>query len=512
MSRFRAFFKPSSSLRIGLRAAPVLLFVSANSNIPSADLHPPPFVRLYRDVLAYPPSPYFIALYPPFDMPADPAPGRPGNLTPEQEAKLKELWVLTMRTFGVAVPPTLQDAAAAAAPALTAVKSANGSINRTDSVATAATDEKKKKRFGVFRKKDKEDKKEKALKPTTSTLSSPTIGLEEDDNDKYGQSKQFKTALAEMSPDELRVAFWSMVKADHPDGLLLRFLRARKWDVKRALVMMVSTMHWRLKEMDVESIVFRGEGAALAEHDEDFMKQIRLGKSYLHGTDKTGRPICTVRARLHRQGDQSEDALNRYTIYVMETARMCLKDPVDTATVLFDLSDFSLANMDYAPVKFMIKCFEAHYPESLGVCIVYKAPWIFQGVWKIVRGWLDPVVATKINFASNIDDLSKFIHREHVWKELGGPVDWEYKFIEPIPGEDALLKDEATREKLLENRAKIVREFEDATWQWIYSSATEPRQARHDIAKRLRTDYIALDPYMRARTVYDRTDYINLVA
>ena len=35
--------------------------------------------------------------------------------------------------------------------------------------------------------------------------------------------------------------------------------------------------------------------------------------------------------------------------------------------------------MDYTPVKFLIKAFEAHYPESLGVCLVHKAPWVFQG-------------------------------------------------------------------------------------------------------------------------------------
>jgi len=37
------------------------------------------------------------------------------------------------------------------------------------------------------------------------------------------------------------------------------------------------------------------------------------------------------------------------------------------------------ALQDYTPVKFMIKCFEANYPESLGAVLVYKAPWIFQG-------------------------------------------------------------------------------------------------------------------------------------
>lgn len=60
------------------------------------------------------------------------------------------------------------------------------------------------------------------------------------------------------------------------------------------------------------------------------------------------------------------------------------------------MSRFELANMvsqvrwyvsniilillqDYPPVKFMIKCFEANYPESLGAVLVHNAPWIFQG-------------------------------------------------------------------------------------------------------------------------------------
>lgn len=48
-------------------------------------------------------------------------------------------------------------------------------------------------------------------------------------------------------------------------------------------------------------------------------------------------------------------------------------------TIVFDMTGFSMANMDYAPVKFMVKCFEANYPECLGAVLVHKAPWIFQG-------------------------------------------------------------------------------------------------------------------------------------
>ena len=132
-----------------------------------------------------------------------------------------------------------------------------------------------------------------------------------------------------------------MVKHDHPDALLLRFLRARKWDVHAALVMFVSTIHWRAKEMHVDDdIMINGEEHAVkeskagsaAERKEggDFMAQLRMGKSFLHGTDKDGRPCCYVRVKLHKQGEQSEKSLERFTVYTIETTRMMLKPPIDT--------------------------------------------------------------------------------------------------------------------------------------------------------------------------------------
>jgi hypothetical protein len=53
---------------------------------------------------------------------------------------------------------------------------------------------------------------------------------------------------------------------------------------------------------------------------------------------------------------------------------------MQTQCIVFDMTGFSMANMDYTPVKFMIKCFEANYPESLGAVLVHKAPWLFQGM------------------------------------------------------------------------------------------------------------------------------------
>lgn len=252
-------------------------------------------------------------------------PGRPGNLTSEQEAKLQEFWKAALRVFGVTAEGRVE-----------VRESIDGSVQGTEQ-DDPTTGKKKKKRLGLFGKK-KADGKE--LDVINGASANPS-----DTEDKYGQAKDFQRVLASQTPEDLRKTFWSMVKHDHPDGLLLRFLRARKWDVEKALIMLISTMHWRSQEMHVDDDIMKnGEGAAAADTSspnaavkkeaEDFMRQLRLGKSFLHGCDKEGRPICLVRARLHHQGEQSEASLEKVTVHLIETARLLLSPPVDTAVCI----------------------------------------------------------------------------------------------------------------------------------------------------------------------------------
>lgn len=247
-------------------------------------------------------------------MASEMAAGRPGNLTPEQEVKLKEMWAQAFEIFGLASERT----------------QSNGSATPT-TTSGASDDSKKPKAKGgmkLFGRKKEE----------------PTNGVESG-NDKHGQTQEYHQALTSHKPEELRAAFWDMLKHDHPDALLLRFLRARKWDVHAALVMAVSTLHWRLTDMHVDDdIMANGEEHALksskagngAEKKEanDFMMQLRMGKSFVHGTDKEGRPCCYVRVKLHKQGEQSEKSLERFTVFLIETTRLMLKPPIDTAVSL----------------------------------------------------------------------------------------------------------------------------------------------------------------------------------
>jgi hypothetical protein len=171
------------------------------------------------------------------------------------------------------------------------------------------------------------------------------------------------------------------------------------------------------------------------------------------------------------------------------------------------MTSFTMANMDYTPVKFMIKVFEANYPESLGCVLVHKSPWIFQGIWKIIKGWLDPVVAAKVHFTNNPDDLQEFIPRSQIISELGGDEKWEYKYIEPSPQENVLMEDASARKELSSVRQNYVEDYEKKTFDWIRGQDT--RADRDTIAKALNENYWKLDPYIRARSLLDRTGMIQ---
>ena len=106
------------------------------------------------------------------------------------------------------------------------------------------------------------------------------------------------------------------------------------------------------------------------------------------------------------------------------------------------------------------------------------------GIWKIIKGWLDPVVSAKVHFTNNV-------------KELEGEEDWHFKFDEPVPGENDRMKDTATRDRLLAERDVDVKRFEELTAQWLEAGgsngspevAAEVRVKRDEVAGRLRTGY-----------------------
>jgi hypothetical protein len=126
------------------------------------------------------------------------------------------------------------------------------------------------------------------------------------------------------------------------------------------------------------------------------------------------------------------------------------------------------------------------------------------GIWTIIRGLLDPVVASKIHFTKSVEDLEKFIPRSQMIKEMGGDEDWDYQYVEPQPGENDRLDDIETRNRLLRERESMIREYEVLTAKWI-NGDSHVQAKRCRLSQALMDHYRQkLDRYLRAATLYDR--------
>ena len=246
--------------------------------------------------------------------------GLVGDLSPDQEVKLQQLWTIILK---------------AGAPQKSSIVS---SANVTDSQDLAGHQHRR--LSSLSRIKSSASGETRIPSPSTpcpslmealqtTDISTPDI-------------KSAEEVLSRMSPDQLRMGFLNTIQHEHPDALMLRFLRARKWDVSKAFIMMAGVIEWRMKEMNVDQLMAEGELQALKlsqstsnatdkKTGHDFLAQIQMGKVFVHGVDSRGRPICVVRVRLHRPGEQSEETLERYIVHFIESVRLMLVPPAETA-------------------------------------------------------------------------------------------------------------------------------------------------------------------------------------
>ena len=122
-------------------------------------------------------------------------------------------------------------------------------------------------------------------------------------------------------------------------------------------------------------------------------------------------------------------------------------------------------------------------------------------------------MAGKVNFTNSARDLEAFIARPRILRELEGEEDWAYRYVEPAAGENAAMRDAAARDALAAERERLYDEYERRTADWIAEPDPARRAAlardRDDIAAKLHAQYWRLDPYIRARSFYDRVGVIK---
>jgi len=241
---------------------------------------------------------------------------------------------------------------------------------------------------------------------------------------------------------------------DHDDAKLLRFLRARDFNVSKAIDMLQKAIIWR-KEYGAEDIKL-----------ENVRHIIERGEVCPNGIDKFGRPLIFANMKYH--DPKLGPLLLQYQVYYIENLTKQMGDSLDTFTSIFNLEGFSNKNIDFNHTFNMINVFQNYYPERLGICFVINAPWFFGTIWKIVKPWLDKITASKIFFldADYKERFKELIDEQFIPPEHGGKstFDLRKKLAEDLGVPIDQIKTIEEANKIDTNRTSIWSRTKDYIW------------------------------------------------
>ncbi len=220
----------------------------------------------------------------------------------------------------------------------------------------------------------------------------------------------------------------------HDDLTLLRYLRANKFDPDKAL----KAIHESLKFQDEHNMDEIRESIP-----DDILKcdVDKLHKIYPHwhcSFDLKGRPVIYQQYGVFDTAailaETDFVGITRYSMWEKEAhMHLCKKSSlkrgeiIETTTTVLDLKDMTLSQVtgDFLKViKMVADIGKSQYPETLGKLFIINTPSAFPYVWRIVRGFLDPAVAGKVELLSARDNwlpvLQETIGIDNLPENYGG--------------------------------------------------------------------------------------------
>lgn len=321
------------------------------------------------------------------------------------------------------------------------------------------------------------------------------------------------------TPQLTHTSWIKSMRQDLLDNLVLRYLRARKFNVTQSLIMIHKSLCWRGTVGFPDDWTNQGDAKFFLEKKiPKYYNNFTAGKCFGGGHDRQGNPLLFSQARNHIPSELTTEYTDRFALVCIEWTRLFMREvteSVDQVSVVFDLTGFSLKNSDNPSTKFLVEALEAYYPECLAGVYIYNAPWVFNVVWNLVKNWLDPGVSAKIHFIKTINELENYIDLDNLPKEMGGnsSVSSEYPEPDPLDKDPPQKKDDHYVE-LVRERDTLLMQFIETTIRWIEATDAEVSASylrdKIQLDEALSSNYIKLDPYVRCRGICDRTGQLKI--
>ena len=198
------------------------------------------------------------------------------------------------------------------------------------------------------------------------------------------------------------------------DATLLRYLRARNFDVDKSKAMLRETLNWR-RDFGVEN---------MHEWKDVIAIENSPGKMYVRGYDKDVHALIYMKPRLENTNDH--DGNIKHLVYTLEKAVACMSSntTAEKLCLLIDYEGYSLRNAP--PMKTSMETLtilQNHYPERLFRAYMIRPPWIFHAFFNMISPFIDPVTKNKIAMVSGSNIKEKLVETIDpvvLEEELGG--------------------------------------------------------------------------------------------
>jgi len=192
------------------------------------------------------------------------------------------------------------------------------------------------------------------------------------------------------------------------DADLLRYLRAREFNLQKSLKMITNSFAW-FEKVKPESTELK-----------DCRAVYDNGSALPFGHDKTGRAAMWFFTKNH--DPKLGGAAIQNAFFMMSHCLTKLPPEHECFAVIFDLEGYALKNADLTWCWNVINSLQNHYPERMGMCLLLNPPTVFWLLWKVVKPWLAQRTVSKIIFVDGDakKKLKSLFNDDQIPSLLGG--------------------------------------------------------------------------------------------